>query len=298
MKVVIFGSAGQLGRELARAHWPTGLEILCPPEAHADVTQEEAVARLLQVPKVGVAINAAAYTAVDKAENEPEAAFRVNRDGAGNLARACASRGVPLVHVSTDYVFDGAKGEPYLEDDAINPLNVYGHSKAAGESAIRELLPEHIILRTSWLFSAFGQNFVKTILRLAMERDRLRVVADQFGRPTPTADLAAALTAIVAKHARGEPVPWGTYHFAGVGRASWYDLAQRTVDLQAAHTGRLPSVEAINSADYPTLAARPIHSELDTRGFERAFARSPRPWEEGLAEVIHELFNTRSKAQF
>lgn len=286
----MFGSGGQLGRELARASWPDGVQPVCPPEADADITEPGAVERWIATPDVGCVINAAAYTAVDRAESERELAFRVNCDGPRVLARACANAHVPLIHVSTDYVFDGTKSGAYTEDDPVCPLGVYGESKAAGEAAVREALRQHVIVRTAWVFSAFGHNFVKTIVRLAAERDRLRVVADQFGRPTPAADLARGLIAVVAKHARGGDVGWGTYHFAGAGRASWHDLATSTVELQAIYTQRRPPVDPIATSDYPTPARRPLNSELETTRFVEEFACEPRPWRQGLQAVVNELF--------
>jgi dTDP-4-dehydrorhamnose reductase len=290
MKVVVFGCSGQLGNELARAAWPENVEILGPPEAQADITDADAVKRVLGAESIAMVINAAAYTAVDKAESERDLAFRVNCHGAANLAAVCAAAKIPLLHVSTDYVFDGTKGTAYVEDDPVRPLGVYGESKAAGETAVRAAVREHLIVRTSWLVSSFGQNFVKTMLRLAKERDTLRVVADQFGRPTPARDLAAGLVAVVAKHLRGDGVSWGTYHFAGAGRASWHDLAVRIVELQARHTSRQPRVEAIATAEYPTPARRPVNSELDTSKFEHEFGYQPKPWQLGVEQIVAELF--------
>jgi len=223
MQVAIFGSGGQLGRELLRATWPAGFELRAFDRGEVDITDPVAVD--LALSDARLVINAAAYTAVDKAESEPAVAFRVNRDGPELLARACSERSAALLHVSTDYVFDGRKVGGYLETDATAPLGVYGASKAAGEERVRELCGLHVILRTSWVVSAFGHNFVKTMLRLSAERDTLRVVDDQLGRPTPAKDLARVVVAIASCHAAGAPIAWGTYHFAGRGEASWHDVA-------------------------------------------------------------------------
>jgi dTDP-4-dehydrorhamnose reductase len=287
MRVLIVGRGGQLASELLRAEWPSGLHVDALSEAELDITQAAAVEAALD--QAELVINAAAYTAVDKAESERERAYAVNRDGPANLAHSCAQSGAPLLHVSTDYVFDGSKPSPYLEDDATEPLGVYGASKAAGELAVRSSCRKHIIVRTSWVVSAFGQNFVKTMLRLAAERDRLRVVADQFGRPTPAKALAAVLVRIAQRYAEGSPIPWGTYHFAGAGRTSWHGLAQAVIDLQAPVTGRNPPVDAITTADFPTPAKRPQNSELDTHKLEKALGLTIAPWQAGVADIVEEL---------
>jgi dTDP-4-dehydrorhamnose reductase len=287
MQVIIVGSGGQLGSELRRATWPAGMDVLALSEAELDITDEQATKRALQ--RADLVINAAAYTAVDKAESDEALAFRVNRDGPSNLAKGCASKDAPLLHVSTDYVFDGSKIGAYLEDDTVAPLGVYGASKAAGETAVRNENQKHVIVRTSWVVSAFGQNFVKTMLRLASERDQLRVVADQLGRPTPAKDLAGVLIHIARRYQEGSPIPWSTYHFAAAGCTSWHGLATEVVELQSRHTGRRPTVEPIATEDYPTPARRPKNSELDTRKLEAALEFQIAPWQIGLADVVDEL---------
>jgi dTDP-4-dehydrorhamnose reductase len=287
MRVLIIGKGGQLGSELLRAEWPSGLEAHGLSEAELDITQAAAVETALEGAEL--VINAAAYTAVDKAESERDRAYAVNRDGPANLAYSCARSGAPLFHISTDYVFDGSKPSPYLEDDATEPLGVYGASKAAGEVAVRSSCREHMIVRTSWVVSAFGHNFVKTMLRLAAERDRLRVVADQFGRPTPAKALAAVLVRIAQRYAEGSPPPRGTYHFAAAGRTSWHGLAQAVVELQAPITGRNPPVDPITTADFPTPAKRPQNSELATDKLEKALGLTIAPWRAGVADIVEEL---------
>jgi dTDP-4-dehydrorhamnose reductase len=287
MKVCVFGSGGQLGRELSRSLWPSGFELQAFTHQQVDIADVDAVTRA--VATADIVINAAAYTAVDRAEADSEQAFRVNRDGPLALARACSEARAFLVHVSTDYVFDGRKNGPYLEDDTVCPLGVYGQSKAAGEQAVRSHCQRHAIIRTSWVVSSFGQNFVKTMLRLARERDQLRVVADQYGRPTPAKDLAEVIVSIATRHASSAALAPGTYHFAAAGRASWHDLASYVVEQQAPLTSCRPPVVAITTADYPTPAERPANSELDTSKLEAALHLSPRPWQAGVREVIGEL---------
>ena len=221
-------------------------------------------------------INASAYTKVDRAETDEEAAFRANATGPEILAKACAAAGLPLIHVSTDYVFDGTKSGAYRESDPVAPLGVYGRSKSAGEEAIRRHLPQHVIVRTSWVYGIYGANFLKTILRLAGERDELRIVADQSGCPTSTADLAQALLAVAQALGEGRAVS-GTYHLAGTGVTTWHGFASRIVEAQRPFTGRSPSVVPIRTEEYPTPAQRPANSELDSALFSRTFGYTARP---------------------
>jgi dTDP-4-dehydrorhamnose reductase len=256
--------------------------------AAVDITAGDAVAAALAARRPDLAINLAAYTAVDRAENEAAAAHAVNCAGAVNLALHCAEHGIPLIHLSTDYVFDGSKEGGYREDDPVDPLGVYGASKAAGERAVREALSRHIILRTSWVFGAFGQNFVKTMLRLGTERPLLRVVADQRGCPTAAADIAAALIAL-AQHIDAGAARWGTYHFAGAGVTTWHGFADAIFDLAEPYWRRRPQVEAIATDEYPTAARRPRNSVLDCGKIGAAFGIRPPPWRPALAAVVREL---------
>lgn len=288
VRILVLGTVGQLATELRRTFGaPAELELW--PAERVELADEAAVRGLLERARPDVVINAAAYTAVDKAEQEPERAFAVNEQGPRTLASYCHAAGACLVHVSTDYVFDGRKASPYLEDDAIGPLNVYGRSKWAGEQAIRAELEQHLILRTSWVFSAHGQNFVKTMLRLGQDRTEVRVVADQYGRPTPAHDLAEAIWHIVRARAQGAGTPWGTYHFAGEGTATWKDLAEAVFALAESQTGKHVTVTPISTADYPTPAQRPRSSVLDSTRFASAFGRTPQPWQVGLKRVVDEL---------
>ena len=293
MKLLVLGAAGQVGRELCRLAWPTGTAIASMDRAEIDIADRDAAFASVARERPEIVINAAAYTAVDRAESEPEAAWAANCTGPANLAAACAQARIPLIHISTDYVFDGSKEGPYREDDPVNPLGVYGRSKAAGDRAVRAALAEHVILRTAWVYSAHGHNFVRTMLRLASERPVLRVVADQIGSPTSGADAARAIAAIVQRIAAGDD-HWGTYNFASAGAVSWHGFAQAIFDLAAPWRGAPPTVEAITTADYPTPARRPANSVLDCRRIGEVFGIEPRPWREALAEVIRELYESAS----
>ncbi len=277
--ILVFGKTGQVARELARV----------APDATflgrdtADLTDPAACAASIASQKPTAVINAAAYTAVDKAESEPELAHAVNAEAPGAMARACADMGVPFVHISTDYVFDGTGAAPFAPDHPTAPLGVYGQTKLAGEDAIRGV-GTSIILRTSWVFSAHGANFVKTMLRLGAERDVLTIVADQVGGPTPAAAIADAVLTIAKSHISTEKTG-GTYHFSGQPDVSWADFAREIfaqADLDAA-------VLDIPTADYPTPAARPLNSRLNCDSLSEAYGISRPDWRHGLAQVLQEL---------
>ncbi|HVH74868.1 MAG TPA: dTDP-4-dehydrorhamnose reductase [Stellaceae bacterium] len=289
MRVLVFGGGGQVGFDLARARWPEGFALRSLDRAEADITEPAAIAAALAAEPPDLVVNLAAYTAVDRAESESERAWAVNCAGAGNVARAASTRGVPLVHISTDYVFDGTKSGPYREEDPVNPLGQYGASKEAGERAVREAAPRHVILRTQWVYGVAGANFVKTMLRLGRERDVVRVVADQWGGPTAAADLARAIVAIAQQIAAGS-VAWGTYHYAGAGAVSWHGFAEAIFDLAAPYLGRRPRLERVATADYPTPARRPLNSVLDCEKIRRDFGITPRPWRQSLEAMLGEYF--------
>ena len=289
MKVLVLGARGQVGRELCRLAWPAGYAVAGFDRDLVDITRREAVFRIVGHERPDIIVNAAAYTAVDRAESEAEAAWAGNFAGPANLAAACAGAGIPLVHISTDYVFDGTKPVPYRENDPVAPLGVYGQSKEAGDRAVREALAEHVILRTAWVYAAHGHNFVKTMLRLAGERPVLRVVADQTGSPTGAADIAAAIAAILQQLAAGNR-RWGTYNFAGAGAVTWHGFAEAIFELAAPWRGPPPRVEAITTAEYPTPARRPANSVLDCTKIEEDFGIRPRPWREALADVVREIY--------
>lgn len=276
--ILVFGH-GQLGQQLARTANARGVALTALSHEEADIAERAAVGDAIARHGASLVVNAAAYTKVDQAETEIEAARRANETGPSVLARACAVAGIPLVHVSTDYVFDGSKQGAYGESDPVAPLGVYGQTKAAGETAVRDALREHVILRTSWVYGEFGHNFLKTILRLATTKDELRVVADQRGCPTSTRELADAILRIAPRLIAREDI-WGTYHFAGTGVTTWHGFATRIVAAQAPLTGRKPRIVAIATADWPTAVRRPANSELDCALFAKTFGFRARPWPE------------------
>jgi len=292
MRILVTGANGQVGWELARRGARKGFDILALDHATLDITDSSAVNREVSGSGPSVVVNAAAYTAVDQAESESELAFAANRDGPAYLASACAEAGIPLVHISTDFVFDGEKKGPYLETDQDSPLSVYGKSKAAGEVAVRERLREHIILRTSWVYGVHGRNFVKTMLRLGREKDVIQVVADQYGCPTYAADLADAILKIAAQMQDNSEITWGTYHYCGKGVTSWHGLGEATLSLAKKYTSlRVKTIEAIRTAEYPTPAKRPFNSALDCSLVEKTFNIHPKPWRESLAQMIKIIFS-------
>ncbi|MBF0304260.1 MAG: dTDP-4-dehydrorhamnose reductase, partial [Alphaproteobacteria bacterium] len=234
-------------------------------------------------------INAAAFTAVDPAESRRDEAFAINRDGPACLAEACARAAIPLVHISTDYVFDGEKGSPYVEDDPVNPLGVYGASKEAGERAVRERLDAHLIVRTSWVYDALGHNFVRTMLRLGAERDRLTIVDDQWGAPTTAPDLARALLTATAR-SLDEAGCFGTFHHSGGGATTWFRFAQAIFAHAAAAGRRVPGeLVPIPTSAYPTPARRPADGRLDCARFTARFGMAPVPWEDALGRMMPEV---------
>ncbi len=287
--VLVVGETGQLARELARAAWAPEVELTFAGREIIDLARPETATAVVGALKPDVVVNAAAYTAVDKAENDEEHAFVVNRDGPAALARAATAAGAPLIHVSTDYVFDGTKTGPYVEDDPVAPVSVYGRSKEAGERAVREAAPRHIILRTAWVYSPFGNNFVKTMLKYGAEREEMRVVADQHGCPTAAADIAAAIVRLAAAEAG-----WGTFHYSGAGPTTWHGFAEAIFAGAAARGFKVPArVAAIGTADYPTPAARPANSVLDCTKIARVHGIVARDWREALEGCLDTLIGSR-----
>lgn len=286
MRTLVVGTSGQLAVELRRK---VSADVDLLPAEKVDLAAPDACREALERLRPELIVNAGAFTAVDRAESEREAAMAINAHGPEALARWCEARNAALIHVSTDYVFDGSKASPYAPEDATNPINVYGETKLEGERRIRAALTRHVIVRTSWVFSAHGSNFVKTMLRLAREREELRVVADQQGRPTFAGDLATAIWSVAGRLRREADSSRGTYHFASSGETTWYELACAAVKEQARFTGKAPKVTPIAARDYPTPARRPANSRLDTASFERAFEVTPPPWRDGLRAVVAEL---------
>jgi dTDP-4-dehydrorhamnose reductase len=278
--LLVLGAQGQVGRAVAACARGAGVAYEALGHAECDITNRLAVGRAVR--KSSFVVNCAAYTAVDRAEAEPAAAYRVNTLGAETVASACAAAGVPLVHLSSDYVFDGEGDRPAREDDPTRPLSAYGRSKLAGEIAVRERLEQHIILRSSWIFSAHGENFVRTILRLASTQAELRIVDDQIGGPTAADDIAAAIMRIVDVAGRSGFADWGSYHFSGAPPVSWYGFAR-------AIARNCVPIQAITTADYPRPARRPRNSVLDCRRISEVFGIAQPDWKAGLHQVLDEL---------
>ena len=282
--IMVTGGAGQLATALAGA----GVRVVGRPGF--DFDQLDSIARSFEAVRPGLVVNAAAWTAVDAAEADPEGARRANCDGPEMLARLCAAAGVPLVHVSTDYVFDGDKGSPYVETDEPNPTGVYGATKLAGEKAVLAAHPRAVVLRTSWVYSAAGKNFVRTMLGAAQKTDRLRVVGDQKGCPTSARDLAAAIRGVAARLQDGWRDEYaGVFHAAGEGWTTWHGLAEAVFAEAGRHGGRVPMVEAIRTAEWPTPARRPADSRLDCAKLQRVFGVRQPAWRDGVARVVGEL---------
>lgn len=285
--ILVLGAGGQVGQELMGLATARGAAAV-GFDREVDITNPAAVIGAIADHRPRLVVNAAAYTAVDKAESEEELATDVNAKGPRVVAEAAATHDVPLLHISTDYVFDGSKAGAYVETDPVAPLGVYGRSKAQGEAAVRASAPRHVILRTAWVYGRFGGNFLKTMLRLAGERDRLRVVADQRGCPTATADIAAAILAVDAGLAEN-PAIVGLFHFAGSSVTTWHGFAEEIVAAQSEYTGRTPPVDAITTADYPTPARRPANSQLDSSLFAKTFGYQAQDWRHRTREVVADL---------
>ncbi|MEJ0075792.1 MAG: dTDP-4-dehydrorhamnose reductase [Alphaproteobacteria bacterium] len=292
--ILLFGAGGQLGREVVRASAARTVPLVGLARAEADIADPAAVRDAIGRHAPSLVVNTAAYTKVDAAESETEAARHSNEVGPAVLAAASAAAGVPLVHISTDYVFDGSKDGAYVEDDQIGPISAYGRTKAAGERAVRETARKHVILRTSWVYGELGQNFLRTMLRLATTHDELRVVSDQQGCPTSTADLAAAILAI-APHLTANENVWGTYHYSGSGVTTWHGFASRIVAAQAPLTGRTPRVISIPTRDFPTPARRPANSVLDCGKFARVFGFGGRSWTDEADRVTRAVVRAEER---
>lgn len=293
MTFLLLGANGQVGNELRRSLAAMGEVVPTTRSGQlpdggrceiADFDRPDTLVELVERIQPTVVINAAAYTAVDKAEDDIEAAFRANAEAPGVLARACADRGIPFVHYSTDYVFDGQGSRPYREDDATSPLGVYGASKLAGEEVVREAGGRHVILRTAWVYGQYGHNFLRTMLRVGADRDELRVVADQSGTPTP----ASLIADVTVELLRQQTEVSGTFHLTPRGETSWHGFAEAIFDEAVAQglLARAPRVLAITTADYPTRAKRPSYSRLDVGKLEQQLGRPLPDWRTGLQQVL------------
>ena len=288
-RILVAGREGQVARALAEAK-ADDLDVVALGRPDLDLTDPATIARAMDGTRPALVVNAAAHTAVDRAEDEPDAAMAVNAHGAGALAGAAAGAGVPIIHLSTDYVFDGRLGRPYREDDPVSPLGAYGRSKEAGERMVREATHDHAILRTSWVHAPHGGNFVRTMLRLAAERDEVRVVADQRGCPSYAPDIADAVLVVARRLlAGGEGAARGTFHLAGEGEATWADLAEAVFAASTARGGPGARVTRIATADYPTRAERPADSRLDTSRFQAVFGHAMPGWRSGVERCVDAL---------
>ncbi|KHT61587.1 dTDP-4-dehydrorhamnose reductase [Photobacterium gaetbulicola] len=286
LKVLITGSHGQVGSLLIQ-QLEGKAEVLAVDRDQLDITDESAVFDSVMSFMPDVIINAAAHTAVDRAEEEVELSYKINRDGPMFLAKAAEKFGAAILHISTDYVFSGDKDGSYNEDDLTDPQGIYGKSKLAGEFAVVEACPRHIVLRTAWVFGETGNNFVKTMIRLGRDRDQLGIVGDQYGGPTYAGDIAAALIAIAEKYKAGDDIAWGTYHFSGLPSVSWFEFASYIFD-QAHKQGvlaKVPELKSITTADYPTPAKRPANSRLSMRKIEDKFGISACDWKAALQNI-------------
>lgn len=295
IKVLLTGAYGQIGHEIQRTV-PDFIKLFSYDKQTLDVTSADAITTAFAQCNPDIVINAAAYTAVDQAEKEPELAYAINTTAVLHLAEACQKASIPLIQISTDYVFDGAHHHPYVETDMAAPLSVYGKSKWEGELVVRQVLPEHIILRTSWVFGCVGKNFVKTLLRLARDQDLLHIVSDQYGCPTAASDVALAIWKIIEQinHKNSGDIPWGTYHFTNMHEVSWFgfgkkilETAQKYIDLTS------KDILPIKTSDYSTLAKRPAYSVLNCQKIKDYFHITPRHWETALDGVISLIYATK-----
>ena len=287
MNILITGASGQVGGSLVRLQWPEHVKLYAPLRSEFDLEHNQTIESYFASHHFDCVIHCAAYTAVDRAEDESEKAFLINAEAAHTISELTSKASIPLIFISTDYVFDGTLTRPYQESDVTNPINVYGRSKARGEEAAR-LNPHHVIVRTSWVVSSLGHNFIKTMLRLAQTQSEIGVVSDQYGAPTNAHDLAQFLQSLALAHNKMEH-KWGTYHFANEGHTNWAAIAEhvftiaRPLGLPAAH------VKPIHTSDYPTRAQRPAHSLLDLELTKRTFGIEIRPWQKAVEEIVTEL---------
>jgi dTDP-4-dehydrorhamnose reductase len=284
-RLLLIGKVGQVGWELRRTLAPMA-QVTCVDFPEIDLTSGDSIRQWVRQSRPNIVINAAAYTAVDKAESEVDRAMKINGVAPGILAEEAKKLGALLVHYSTDYVFDGAKTEPYLEDDAPNPLGAYGRSKLAGDEAVRAVGGAHLIFRLCWVYGARGQNFMLTIMRLARERETLRVVSDQIGCPTWSRMIAETTALAVKQAARDSAVYTGTYHLASAGVTSWHGFAEAIVNLMPRDGRKCLKVEAIASSEYPTPTKRPAYSVLSCEKLKRTFGLQPPAWEVSLSQVL------------
>jgi dTDP-4-dehydrorhamnose reductase len=296
MRIAVTGHVGQIVQSLKeRAAQHPGVTVAAVGRPELDLAVPDSIAPALEGSRPDVIVNAAAYTAVDRAESEPQLAMTINRDGAAAVARTAAKLGIAFIQISTDYVFSGRKSAPYLETDDVGPLGVYGQTKLAGEEAVRSEHPFPIILRTAWVYSPFGANFVKTMLRLAGERDRLRIVDDQVGNPTSALDIAEGII-LVAGHIADRSRLQGTFHMSGAGEISWCGFARQIFAISASLGGRSVPVDAISTSEYPTPAKRPQNSRLDNSSFEQTFGSRLPDWVTSVQHCVKCLIGSNERS--
>jgi dTDP-4-dehydrorhamnose reductase len=292
VKLLILGANGQVGREFSELSKKTDYQIICMDRKEIDLTDDEQICNVLSAMSPDVVINCAAYTAVDRAEVEPDLAFRVNARALKVLAKTCAINNFALIHISTDYVFDGHGEIPFKESDPTAPTGVYGKTKLAGENAIRTALNDHVILRTAWVFGEHGNNFVKTMIRAGATKEELGIVSDQWGSPTSARGIAECCLNISGKIASDRSnITWGTYHYSGLPYTSWYGFAE-TIFTQAMDIGLIndrPKLRAIDSVNFPSIAKRPANSRLDCTKLYDEFGVSPDEWIQQLSSVLEAL---------
>ena len=292
-KILLTGVNGQVGHSLKTKLF--NFEVVALSREQLDLTKAHDIKRVVREIKPDLIINPAAYTAVDKAESEPELAYAINATAAQTLAEEAAKLNAALIHFSTDYVYDGSKASPYVETDNVNPVSIYGKSKLAGEDAIRAVGLPHLILRTSWVYGAYGKNFLKTILRLASERDALRIVGDQFGAPTSSDSISEGVIQLIQAWQPSEQSQTGIVHFTNTGETSWHGFSCEIIKLyndlgiEPALKTSVENIAAIATADYPTPAARPANSCLDSNKLKDVFAVQLPAWQQGLLDVMHKV---------
>lgn len=285
MKVLITGQHGQVSRELQLQLQGLG-ELIVLGRDQLDLANVDQIRQQIQAHRPDLIINAAAHTAVDQAESEPDAAFAINAIAPGVLAEEAKALGIPLIHYSTDYVFDGSKPAPYTEADTPNPLGVYGQSKLAGEEAIAAVGGEYLILRTSWVYSSHGKNFLLTMQRLLQEKPQMRIVADQIGAPTWAGSIARSTRALIERWQAGEPGEWGVYHLTNQGETSWFGFAEAIGEHLRTQGKACAELEAIPSSAYPTPAKRPLNSRLDCSRLQQQWHVSQPSWQDALRECL------------
>ena len=291
MKILVSGGKGQVGSEFPGLDLPEGIEVITLGSADLDITDSKSIDVAFDAQGPDLLINAAAYTSVDQAESESVQAYAVNERGVALLAEACSAADIPMFHISTDYVFDGTKKSAYVENDSVNPLSVYGKSKEAGERALRSRLAKHIVLRTSWVFGPHGANFVNTILRLARERDQLRVVADQIGGPSSATSIAEVLLRLASQFKQTGNLAWGTYHYCQKPYVNWYQFAQAITQyaMEIGLLDRRVEIVPISSSEFSSIASRPVNSCLDTSKTIEKFSIQEIDWNYHLRDHIQAM---------